>query len=302
MKSLQTLDLNLLKAFSVLMEERNVSKAAEHLAITQPAMSGVLARLRDSFDDPLFVRVQRGVVPTNRALELAPQVKKVLNEVEQLLQPPQFDPTKAELTVRIACTDYAMRAVIVPFLRLLKIQAPKIKVAVLAINESIVQNQLEQRQIDFALVTPDFQAPDIHAQNLYDERYICAVRHNHPIAQQTELTLEQFCQLEQALISYHGCSFSGVTDKALQAMGLQRKVSLSVQNFIILPELLEQSDLLAVVPERLITHLDNLKRFKPPLKIQGFTKTLIWHERTHKDPAYRWIRELIEKACLVEEK
>ena len=302
MKSLQTLDLNLLKAFSVLMEERNVSKAAEHLAITQPAMSGVLARLRDSFDDPLFVRVQRGVVPTNRALELAPQVKKVLNEVEQLLQPPQFDPTKAELTVRIACTDYAMRAVIVPFLRLLKIQAPKIKVAVLAINESIVQNQLEQRQIDFSLVTPDFQAPDIHAQNLYDERYICAVRHNHPIAQQTELTLEQFCQLEQALISYHGCSFSGVTDKALQAMGLQRNISLSVQNFIILPELLEQSDLLAVVPERLITHLDNLKRFKPPLKIQGFTKTLIWHERTHKDPAYRWIRELIEKACLVEEK
>lgn len=76
MKSLQTLDLNLLKAFSILMEERNVSKAAEHLAITQPAMSGVLARLRDSFDDPLFVRVQRGVVPTNRALELAPQVKR----------------------------------------------------------------------------------------------------------------------------------------------------------------------------------------------------------------------------------
>lgn len=184
-------------------------------------------------------------------------------------------------------------------MHLLKIQAPKIKVAVLAINES--KNQLEQRQIDFALVTPDFQAPDIHAKNLYDERYICAVRHDHPIAQQSQLTLEQFCQLEQALISYHGGSFSGITDQALQAMGLQRNVSLSVQNFIVLPELLEQSDLLAVVPERLITHLDNLKRFEPPLEIQGFTKTLIWHERTHKDPAYRWVRELIEKACLIEE-
>lgn len=189
-----------------------------------------------------------------------------------------------------------------PVLYLLKIQAPKIKVTVLAINESIVQNQLEQRQIDFALVTPDFQAPDIHAKNLYDERYICAVRHDHPIAQQSQLTLEQFCQLEQALISYHGGSFSGVTDKALQAMGLQRNVSLSVQNFIVLPELLEQSDLLAVVPERLIIHFNNLKRFEPPLKIQGFTKTLIWHERTHKDPAYCWVREMIEKACLVEGK
>ena len=185
---------------------------------------------------------------------------------------------------------------------MLKIQASKIKVTVLAINESIVQNQLEQRQIDFALVTPDFQAPDIHAKNLYDERYICAVRHDHPIAQQSELTLEQFCQLEQALISYHGGSFSGVTDQAMQAMGLQRNVSLSVQNFIVLPELLAQSDLLAVVTERLIANLPNLKRFEPPLEIQGFTKTLIWHERTHKDPAYKWIRELIEKACLIEDK
>lgn len=186
-------------------------------------------------------------------------------------------------------------------MHLLKIQTLKIKVAVLAINESAVQNQLEQRQIDFALVTPDFQAPDIHAKNLYDERYICAVRHDHPIAKQSQLTLEQFCRLEQALISYHGGSFSGITNQALQTMGLQRNVSLSVQNFIVLPKLLAQSDLLAIVPERLITHSDNLKRFEPPLKIQGFTKTLIWHERTHKDPAYCWVRELIEKACLVEE-
>ena len=118
------------------------------------------------------------------------------------------------------------------------------------------------------MVTLDFQAQDIHAKNLYDERYICAVRHDHPIAQQTELTLEQFCQLEQALISYHGGSFSGVADQALQAMGLQR----NVKNFIVLPELLEQSDLLAVVPERLITHLNDLKCFEPPLKFKASPK------------------------------
>lgn len=102
------------------------------------------------------------------------------------------------------------------------------------------------------------------------------------------------------MISYHGGSFSGITDQALEALGLQRNVSLSVQNFIVLPELLAQSDLLAVVPERLIANLPNLKRLEPPLKIQGFTKTLIWHERTHKDPAYRRVRELVEKACWVE--
>ena len=103
------------------------------------------------------------------------------------------------------------------------------------------------------------------------------------------------------MIFYHGGNFSGVTDQALQAMGLRRNVSLSVQNFIVMPELLEQNDLLAVVPERLIIYLNNLKRFESPPAIQGFTKTLIWHERAHKDPAYRWVRKLIEKACLVEE-
>ncbi len=137
---------------------------------------------------------------------------------------------------------------------------------------------------------------------MYNERYICAVRHDHPIAQQTELTLEQFYQLEQGLISYHGGSFSGVTDKGMQAMGPQRNISLSVQNFIVLPKLLAQSDLLTVLPERLIANLPNLKCFEPPLEIQDFTKNLIWYERTHKAPVYRRVRELIEKACLVEEK
>ncbi|MDG2955345.1 LysR family transcriptional regulator [Bisgaard Taxon 10/6] len=299
MKDLRTLDLNLLKAFDVLMDEKNVSKAAERLAITQPAMSGILVRLRESFDDPLFVRVQRGMAPTNRALALAQPIKQLLSDVEQLLKPHTFDPQTVEMTIRIACTDYAMRAVIVPFLHVLKRRAPKIKVAVLAINESTLQHQLEQRLLDFALVTPDFHAPDIHAKSLYDEQYVCAVHHDHPIAKQNSLSLEQFCQLEQALVSYHGGSFSGVTDEALAKLGLSRNVSLSVQNFIVLPDLLAQSDLLAVVPKRLVSNLPQLKLFEPPLAIQGFTKTLIWHERTHRDPAYRWLRELMIEACSI---
>lgn len=297
MKNLRTLDLNLLKAFNALMEEKSVSKAAHKLAITQPAMSGVLTRLRESFDDPLFVRVQRGMQPTNRALELAPRIKNLLAEAELLLQPAIFDPKTAEMTVRFVCTDYAMRAVIVPFLKLLKQQAPNIKVAVLAILDNTVQKQLEQNIIDFAIVTPEFKAPDIYAKHLYDEQYVCAVRQDHPIAKQTQLSLEQFCQLEQALVSYYGGSFSGVTDEALAKQGLSRNVTLSVQNFIVLPDILQNSDLLAVVPKRLVHHLDNIKLFEPPIPIQGFSKMLVWHERTHRDPAFQWLREKVVEAC-----
>ncbi|QIM68718.1 LysR family transcriptional regulator [Basfia succiniciproducens] len=297
MRELRNLDLNLLKAFDVLMDEKSVSKAAQRLSVTQPAMSGILQRLRDSFNDPLFVRVQRGIVPTNRALEFRQPIKQLLQSAEQLLQPKLFDPQTAELTLTIACTDYALRAVISPFLAVLKQRAPKIKVAILAINEQNLQSQLEQGIVDFGLVTPDFSAPDIHSKDLYQEQYVCALRKDHPVAQQGSISLEQFCRLEQALVSYQGGSFSGATDKALAKLGLTRNVTVSVQNFIVMPEFLTNSDLLAVVPKRLVENLANIHYFEPPLQIDGFTKTLVWHERTHRDPAYRWLRELMAEVC-----
>ncbi|MDO4247829.1 MAG: LysR family transcriptional regulator [Neisseria sp.] len=297
MRDLRSLDLNLLKAFDALMDERSVSRAAERLSVTQPAMSGILTRLRDSFDDPLFVRVQRGVEPTNRALGLAGPVKQLLHDAAQLLQPPRFEPQLAETVLKIACTDYALYAVVTPFLTALRRQAPHIRTAVLALDETRLQTQLEQGQVDFALVTPDFQAPDLHALNLYREEYVCALRSGHPLAAQEELTLEQFCQTEQALVSYHGGSFSGVTDQALAQAGLARRVAVSVQNFLILPELLRCSDLLAVAPQKLVAGLSGIKTFAPPLAITGFTKTLVWHERSHRDPAYRWLRQLMAHCC-----
>lgn len=297
MRELRNLDLNLLKAFDVLIDEKSVSKAAQRLSVTQPAMSGILQRLRDSFNDPLFVRVQRGIVPTNRALELRQPIKQLLQSAEQLLQPKLFDPQTAELILTIACTDYALRAVISPFLAVLKQRAPQIKVAILAINEQNLQSQLEQGVVDFGLVTPDFSAPDIHSKDLYQEQYVCALRKDHPVAQQGSISLEQFCRLEQALVSYQGGSFSGATDKALAKLGLTRNVTVSVQNFIVMPEFLANSDLLAVVPKRLVENLANIHYFEPPLQIDGFTKTLVWHERTHRDPAYRWLRELMAEVC-----
>lgn len=293
MHDLHRLDLNLLKAFDVLMEEQNVTKAAVRLNVTQPAMSGILNRLRESFDDPLFVRAQRGIVPTDRALALAVPVKRVLHDINAFLQPEAFDPQTAELTVSLAATDYALRAVVLPFLTALKQQAPHIKVAIVPINDLQVQQLLMQGQLDIALMTPEEAAPDMHIKHLYAEEYVCALRADHPLAQQESLSLEQFCAWDHALVSYSGGSFSGITDDELAKIGRQRNVSVSVKNFLILPELLRQTDMLAVVPKRLIEPQSGLKIFAPPLPVPGFTKVMAWHERTHHSPAHRWIRELI---------
>jgi DNA-binding transcriptional LysR family regulator len=293
---IRLLDLNLLKTLDALLDERNVTRAAERLAVTQPAVSGMLTRLRESFGDPLFVRAQRGIVPTLRALELAGPVKQLLNDVESMLQPQAFDPATANMTLTIASTDYALRAVVVPFLSALRQQAPGIRVAVIPVEDSRLTAQFERGDVDLALVTPESTPPDLHSKRLFDERYVCILRSDHPDAA-SGLSLDRFCALDHALVSYAGGSFSGVTDEALAALGRARRVTVSVTSFLVLPEILRVSDLLAVVPSRLAAQIEGLAVLAPPIEIPGFVKTVAWHERSHRDAGQRWIRALLVDTC-----
>lgn len=290
---IRQLDLNLLKALDILLDERSVTRAADRLALSQPAVSGILTRLRDSFDDPLFVRTQRGLTPTPRALALAAPIKAIINQVESILHPPEFIPEQAEITVKIACTDYALEAIIVPFLSVLRQKAPNIRIAVLPVDSNRLQSQFEHGEIDFALVASHDAPDDLHFKHLFDEEYVCFLRKNHPAAKKHTLSLSQFCAQDHALVSYTGGSFSGVTDEALAAIGKQRRVILSVKSFLVLPQILRESDLIAVVPGRLTKNKEGLCTLPPPLAIPGFTKTLLWHERIHRDCAYQWIRNLL---------
>ncbi len=294
--SKRQIDLNLLKALDALLDERNVTRAAERLGVTQPAMSGMLLRLRESLGDPLFVRTQRGIVPTQRALEMAQPLKEILGGVDALWQPASFDPASASFTLTIAATDYAQSAIAVPFLAALQRQAPNIRVALLPIQDLQIQPLLERGAVDFALITPDTTPPDLHARRLFDERYVCVMRAQHP-ACATTLDLDTFCALDHALVSYTGGSFAGITDEALARLGRSRRVSLSVKNFLVLPDIIRSSDLVAVVPSRLVRGQPGLICVDPPLDVPGFTKVLAWHERSHRDAGHRWLRELLVSSC-----
>lgn len=296
MTSLRTMDMNLLRALDALLDERNVTRAAARLALTQPAMSGILQRLRETFGDPLFVRAQRGIVPTARALDLQAPLRQVLADIDALLQPAAFEPGQATLTVSVSATDYALRAIALPFLALLRASAPRIRVALVPVDGKLAVGQLERGEIDLALVTTESTPPDLHARTLFEERYVCVMRSEHPAAR-GKLTLDRFCALEHALVSYAGARFEGVTDAALAKLDRQRRVALSVSSFLILPEILRASDLVAVVPSRLAQGLDGIVVREPPLAIPGFTKAMAWHERTHRDPARRWVREMLVQAC-----
>ncbi|MBS1231100.1 MAG: transcriptional regulator, LysR family [Proteobacteria bacterium] len=294
---IRLMDLNLLKALNALLDERNVTRAAERLALTQPAVSGMLTRLRECFDDPLFVRAQRGIVPTLRALELAGPVKQLLGDAEAMLKPPVFDPATASMTLTIASTDFALRAVVVPFLSALRERAPGIRIAVLPVDEQRLRTQFERGDIDLALITPECTPAGSHARRLFDEQYVCVLRAGHPDGAAGRLSLDRFCALDHALVSCSGGSFSGVTDEALAAVGRERRVVVSVTSFLVLPEILRASDLVAVIPRRLATHSEGLIVLDPPIAVSGFTETVVWHERTHRDPGHRWLRELLFETC-----
>lgn len=294
---LRNVDLNLLKAFDALMDERSVTKAAARLALTQPAVSGTLNRLRDLIGDPLFVRSQRGVVPTARALELVAPVKQILASIEAVLRPVDFEPGEAAFTVSVAATDYALRAVVMPFITALRPLAPGIKVAVVQAGTGAIHQRMERGQLDMALLTPELTPPDLHSQALFDERYVCVLREDHPVAGKRKLSLDRFCELDHGIVSLDGGGFSGATDEALKRLGRERRVVVSVPSFVMLLDLVRSSDLVALVPKRLLKEPTGLRVLEPPLDVPGFTKLLAWHARTHEDVGQRWVRDLLVRVC-----
>lgn len=294
MSDMRTLDFNLLKAFVVLLDECNVSRAAQRLSVTQPAMSGILTRLRESFNDPLFVRVRHGMQPTERALQLGQTARRVLQEISSMLQPPTIEPENLSMTLRIAAMDYVQQIIALPLILRLRRLAPNVQVALLPVQGQSIKTLFEQNKIDLALVSEQHLSHDIHRQMLYQEDYVCAMSHTHPMAGKA-LTLDQFCALPFAMLSYNGGEFHGVTDRALQKLGRQRKVMVSVNHISLLPQLMQGSDLVAVLPKHLAQRLPNVELQTPPIKIDGFTMMMAWHERTEQDPAYQWLRRVLQE-------
>lgn len=160
------------------------------------------------------------------------------------------------------------------------------QVALLLVQGQSIKNLFEQNKIDMALVSHHHLTPDLHQILLYEERYVCAMSHNHPMTTQSP-TLEQFCSLPFAMLSYNGGEFRGTTDVALQKLGQQRKVMVSVNHISLLPQLLQNSDLVAFLPEHLARTLPNVDLQPPPIEIEGFSMHLTWHERTAQDNAHQ---------------
>jgi DNA-binding transcriptional LysR family regulator len=294
MADIRHVDLNLLLVLDALLQERSVSRAAQRLALAQPTVSGMLRRLRKLLADPLFVRTQRGIRPTPRAEALAPRVRHLLEEAEQIVAGDRFDARTTSAVFRISTMDYMLKAVVVPLAARLREAAPGIRLAVTPMQIAEIATQLASGAIDLAVTIPQFAAAALPSRRLYRETYVGVVSSDHPMRARTP-SLAQFCHYAHVLVSPTGGSFEGPVDSALTALGRTRHVALSVPSFLVLPEILIATDLIAVVPRRLFAaRSERLRTFELPVKLPSFDVIATWHRRMHHDPTHRWLRSNLQ--------
>jgi len=287
-------NLNLLVAFDALFEEQSVTRAARRAGVTQPAMSNTLAQLRTLFGDTLFVRHRTGLNPTARAKELAEPIRKGLQLLQAALAGQSFDPATSERRFVLATSDYVELVLLPALLRRLSKQAPGVKLALRPWGLHQAPPELARGEVDLMLGFYDKLPPHHHEQPLFGDEYVCVVRRKHPTVK-SKLTLAHYLQLSHVLVSAQADGLGSV-DRALSALGKQRRIGARVSHFLTVPVLVAQTDYVAALDRRVAEVFAGplgLKLFPPPLKLPKGTIGQVWHDQQHSDAGQCWLRSLI---------
>ncbi|MCL4748144.1 MAG: LysR family transcriptional regulator [Burkholderiaceae bacterium] len=307
----RTFDLNLLRVFDEVMAERNLTRAARNLAMTQPAASNALRRLRDALGDKLVVRAGYGVEPTPYALSVWPAVRDALGQLRAAVTPEEFDPQTSRASFQLAMADATAALVVPSLLAGVLRDAPGLSLRVQPLTTRDPRPLLESGELDvavgyfpgvtaaLALTTMQADAPDVVGiERLYSGRYVCVMRKDHPLAAQP-LTLDAYCEAKHLLVSFSGRPF-GFVDEVLAAIHRSRRIVLTVNQFFTAGLVVAGSDLLTVLPTHFIASTglgDDIVVRELPLEMAPVHVDMLWHRRQENRAAHGWLRERIVQAA-----
>jgi len=293
--NLKKLDLNLLVALNALLEECHVSRAANRINLSQPAMSRALARLRIMFKDPLLIKGSTGMMLTVRAQDLYQPLQSILRDITHIVAPPTFDPKTMHGEIVIAARDYELATILPKVITKVTTLAPHLKLSVLQLfgdNLSLLEHQA-----DFALAGTESKSATLHRTTLFEEKFSCIQsRKNSTIHQ--KMNLKKYLQMKHCLVTISSFGLS-IVDQILAQKKLKRNVVIRVPHFLAVSHIVAHSDLVATLPHRLcelISQQENIVLLDPPLKIPTFPIYLYWHVRNQENPMHKWFRELIKNS------
>ena len=290
------LDLNLLRIFHQVIAERSVSRAAERLGLTQPAVSNALARLRRLCGDELFLRTPGGMVPTPRAEQLAAAIGPALDLIRDALDPrDRFEPATSPRTFTLGMTDIGEIVFLPALLDHLARTAPAARLRTVRHTAPNLREGMADGQVDVAIgLLPQLQAGFVQ-RRLFQQRYVALFRQGHALDRPEGLTVAGYVGAAHVAVESPGTGH-GQIDELLRRAGVERQVRLTVPHFVAIGHILAASDLVATVPARLADHLAvpfGLRAAALPVALAEIPITLFWHARVHRDAANRWLREQI---------
>ena len=295
--NLSKVDLNLFIVFDAIYTEANLTRAGQIVGITQPAVSNALARLRETFNDPLFVRTAQGMVPTPMAQNIIGPVRNALSLLRVSVQESRiFNPLQAAKTYRISMTDLTEAVILPSLFQRLRRLAPTVIIESFLSKRRETTKELAAGRLDFAVDAPLNTDPQVRHVKLMEDRYVCAMRKGHPLATKEKLTLDEYLSLTHIHISSRRSGL-GYVDLALGKMGIQRKIALRSQHYLMASQVMQQTDMAMTVPES-FAHRHGLHAVDLPVNDVPAQEThLYWHESTDQDPANRWMREQLIELC-----
>jgi len=292
---LDKLDLNLFVVFDMIYREASVSKAAERLNMTQPAISNALARLRESLGDPLFVRTSEGMQPTPVSDSIIGDVREGLGLLGRCkAEFAQFDPLTARKTFRLAMNDLAEALLLPPLIQRLSEEAPGVRISCYYHDRDSAVDELKSDKFDLLVDAPTFNPKELGGEHLMTLDYRVMLNRQHELVSR-ELDLEQYLQAEHVHVSSRRRG-RGHVDIALHKLGESRAIKTRIQNYQVAARITQNTDLLWTAPAP-VARLTELATLPPPFEIEPLVWNLFWQERNEEDPATIWLREMVKKAA-----
>ncbi|MCC2095331.1 MAG: LysR family transcriptional regulator [Hyphomicrobiales bacterium] len=290
--------MRLLRAFACLCEEQSVSRAASRMHVTQSAMSGILGRLREAFDDNLFERTRNGLRPTARSIALLPAVTDILGRIDALGSQQEFDPASARNVISIAANDFIQSILLAPVVCDVHAQAPGMQLQFRQLNADRLKADLLRGELDLALIAQQHAPRELPSAIVLEQDYALAVGLRHRLSGRSSISVADIADETHIAISPAPDGSNWHIDQAFERAGIPRKVAVLVSTFLAVPDLLEAADFIAVLPAQLAQrHRDRLAVLPLPVDIASSALVMLWNQQSRNEPANRWMRERILAAA-----